>query len=97
MRIGLGRIGGAGGRPISVLGLYRPPVLKYAVAVVSAPDDHLAAGPHRRVIVSRSGRTGGGRGCPTVGAGIVAPAGVRSGCGRHPPQTIISLPVHTAV
>ena len=66
-------------------------------AVASAPDDHFAAGPHCRVTVSASGRVGGAGGCPTVRAGIVPPAGVRKSCRHHPPQTIISLPVHTAV
>ena len=43
----------------------------------SAPDDHFTAGPHRRVNVSASGRVGGARGCPTIRAGIVSPAGVQ--------------------
>ena len=44
---------------------------------------------------SGSGRVGGARGSPTIRAGIVSPAGVqRLAC---PPQTIISLPVQTAV
>src|SRR5207302_1887927 len=34
-------------------------------------------GPHCRVIVSGRGRAGGARRCPTVGAGIVSPAGVQ--------------------
>ena len=33
---------------LSVLGLYLPPVLK-SWSVISAPDDHFTAGPHRRV------------------------------------------------
>ena len=44
---------------------------------MSAPDDHFTAGPHCRVNVSGSGRVGGAGGCPTVGAGIVSPAGVQ--------------------
>ena len=63
----------------------------------SAPDDHFAAGPHCRVKVSGSGRAGGAGRCPTVGAGIVSPAGVENAAAVGPPQTIISLPVHTAV
>src|SRR5207253_5813454 len=43
----------------------------------AAPDDHFAAGPHCRMLVSGIGRVGGGGGCPTVGAGIISPAGVQ--------------------
>ena len=77
---------------LSVMGLYLPPVL----AAAGTPDDHFTAGPHRRVIVSGTGRVGRAGGCPAIRAGIVSPAGVQS-VGYSPPQTIISLPVHTAV
>ena len=43
------------------------------------------------------GRVGGAGGCPTVRAGIVSPAGVQTWHSIRPPQTIISLPVQTAV
>ena len=58
-----------------------PPVFKYDSITYryAAPDDHLAAGPHCRVRVSAIGRVGGAGGCPTVGAGIVSPAGVQNG------------------
>src|SRR5207247_2624178 len=46
--------------------------------VIAAPDDHFAVGPHCRVFVSASGRAGGAGSCPTVGAGIVSPAGVQN-------------------
>ena len=84
---------------VSVLGLYLPPVLRGGKAKISAPDNHFSAGPDRRVIVSGSGRVGGAGGGPTVSAGIVSAACVQTEPGplRHPPQTIISLPVHTAV
>ena len=59
-------------------GLYLPPVFKSVAAVISTPDDHFAAGPHCRVSSSASGRVGGAGGCPTVGAGIVSPAGVQN-------------------
>ena len=65
--------------------------------MISAPDDHFTAGPHCRVNVSASGRVGRAGGCPTIRAGIVSPAGVQSSRCDHPPQTIISLPVQTAV
>ena len=81
---------------LSVLGLYLPPVLKYVPPSASAPDDHFTAGPDCGVTVSGSGRVGGAGGCPTIRAGIVSPAGVHV-VGSLPPQTIISLPVQTAV
>ena len=81
---------------LSVLGLYLPPVFK-AGAVRSAPDDHFSAGPDRRVTRSGSGRVAGAGGCPTVAAGIISPAAVQIAASPYPPQTIISLSVHTAV
>ena len=82
---------------LSVLGLYLPPVFRKATAIKSAPDDHFTARPHCRVKVSASGCVGRGRGRPTIRAGIVSPAGVQIADSSTPPQTIISLPVHTAV
>ena len=84
---------------LSVLGLYLPPVFKtVAVVILPAPDDHFAAGPHRGVTASSGGRVGGAGGCPTISAGIVSAAGVKNvAAAIAPPQTIISLPVHTAV
>src|SRR5262249_34829567 len=52
-------------------------VVKNADVVGSAPDDHLTASPHCRVIVSGFGRGGGAGGCPTIYAGIVSSAGVQ--------------------
>ena len=57
-----------------------PPVLSLVGA--PTPDDHFAAGPDCRVIVSADGRVGGAGGRPTVGAGIVSPAGVQDSCRR---------------
>ena len=83
---------------LSVLGLYLPPVFKKLERIKAAPDDHFAAGPHCRVKLSSVGRVGGAGGCPTIGAGIVSAAGVQIvAMPASPPQTIISLPVHTAV
>jgi hypothetical protein len=70
----------------------------------AAPDDHLGAGPNRRVGRARRGHVGArGGGLPRVAGGIVAtavlewtstpPPGVKS----SPPQTIIREPVQTAV
>ena len=61
---------------LSVPGLYLPPVFK-ELPSISAPDDHFTVGPYCRVIASGSGRVGGAGGCPTIGAGIVSPAGVQ--------------------
>jgi hypothetical protein len=65
---------------------------------IAAPDDHFDTGPDCRVIVATRGGVGGANGCPTVGARIVSAPGVKKVLLRSPPpQTIISLPVHTAV
>ena len=45
--------------------------------VVSAPGDHFAAGPYRSVILSGIGGIRGTSRYPTVGVGIVSPAGVK--------------------
>ena len=95
---GSGRVGGAGGCPTIRVGLYLPPVFR-KLPLISAPHNHFAAGPHCRVTVSCIGRVGGAGGCPTIGARIVS-ARRCSKCRcvmLCPPQTIISLPVHTAV
>ena len=81
---------------LSVLGLYRRRCSNSA-AVESAPDNHFIAGPHCRVIISgirRTVRTGRN---PTVGAGMYLPPVFEMLLTPYPPQTIISLPVHTAV
>ena len=79
-----------------VPGLYLPPVLKI-LGHQSTPDDHFTAGPHRRVPESSGRRVSGAGGCPTVRAGIVSPASIQGIAVIPPPQTIISLPVQTAV
>ena len=79
---------------LSVPGLYLPPVLAIGVA---APDDHFTAGPHCRVKVSAGGRAGGAGGGPTICDGVVSAHRCLKRCRRSPPQTIISLPVQTAV
>ena len=62
---------------LSVPGLYFPPVFKNPAVRFSAPDDHFAAGPDCRMKSRAAGAFGAG-GCPTIGAGIVSPAGVKS-------------------
>ena len=92
-----GRVGGAGGCPTIRAGIVSPAGVQKIVAIISAPDDHFTAGPDCRVSSSASGRVGGAGGRPTIGAGIVSAAGVQRAVPSYPPQTIISLPVHTAV
>ena len=84
---------------LSVLGLYLPPLFKLMTATKSAPDDHFTACPHRGVQGSGLGRVGRAGGYPIIADRIVSAASVEDG-GHDaicPPQTIISLPVHTAV
>ncbi len=73
----LGRIGGTGDGPAIGAGIVSPACIHIAAAVISAPDDHLTAGPHCRVIVSAIGRIGRAGGCPAISAGIVPPASVQ--------------------
>ena len=78
------------------MGLYLPPVSNPR-KVVSAPHDHFAASPDCRVTV-RGDRAR----CSMLVAvqlsvlGLYFPP-VFKGLPSDPPQTIISLPVHTAV
>ena len=82
---------------LSVLGSYLPPVLTPTMrALYSTPDDHFAAGPDRRVIARASGALVVLVAVQLSVLGLYLPAGVRTRL-VPPPQTIISLPVHTAV
>ena len=84
---------------LSVAGIVAPAGVQSELCQVdSAPDDHLAAGPHRRVIVARAA------GAPVVltGVQLSVPDCSARRCSNSrmlpdPPQTIISLPVQTAV
>jgi hypothetical protein len=49
-----------------------PAGVQIAAAATPSPDDHLAAGPHCRVIDSTLGRASGASSCPRVGVGIVS-------------------------
>ena len=75
-----GCVGDAGLRPGIGAGIVSPAAVhKIAkIAVRSAPDDHLVAGPHCRVMLSGSGRVGGVRDCPCICAGIVSSARVHN-------------------
>src|SRR5207248_4524779 len=75
-----GRVGGAGGCPTVGAGIVASAGVQWVgteVIDASAPDDHFATGPHCRVIPSGSGRVSGAGSCPTIGAGIISPAGVK--------------------
>src|SRR5437588_716080 len=76
IRSASGRVGEAGWGP-RVVGAERrrlravsPAGIQIATVANSAPDDHLASGPHCGVEFSASGRAGAAGGCPTVGGGI---------------------------
>ena len=75
-----------------------PPVFKNAAVEVSAPDDHFAAGPHRGVVEYRaSGALVVLVAVQLSVLGLYLPPVLNTGAISTPPQTIISLPVHTAV
>src|SRR5881398_2748467 len=58
-------------------GIVSPAGIKIVGAAgISAPDDHFAASPDRRVVVSSIRRVGGAGGHPAIRARIVFPAGV---------------------
>ena len=93
-----GRIGQAGGCPTIRAGIVSPARVQNEDAINSAPDDHFTARPHRSMQGSGICRVGRAGRCPTVGAGIVSPPVLtKPPLLSVPPQTIISLPVHTAV
>ena len=72
--------------------------IKGAEIIKSAPDDHFTASPDRRVIRSASGALVGVVAVQLSRARIVSAAGVVNRFSTLlPPQTIMSLPVHTAV
>jgi hypothetical protein len=93
---GSGRAGGAGSCPTVSAGIVSPAGVQIA-AIISAPDDHFAAGPHCRVLVSGSGRAGGAGSCPTVGAGIVSPAGVQIAAIKSAPNDHFAAGPHCRV
>ena len=83
---------------LSVLGLYLPPVFKKLLPVSSTPDDHFTAGPHCRVSVSGIGRIVVLVAVQLSVPGLYLPPVFKvAAVINAPPQTIISLPVHTAV
>jgi hypothetical protein len=97
------RVGEAGWSP-PVVGARRrrlravsPAGVQRDSTVLSAPDDHLAAGPHCRVSVSGIGRVGGAGGCPTVGAGGVSPTRVKIAAIKAAPDNHFAAGPHCRV
>ena len=79
---GLRRVSSASGCPTIRAGTISAAGVHIAALIAiccPTPDDHLTAGPHRRVLESPLGRVGGAGGSPTVCAGIVPPARVEPG------------------
>jgi hypothetical protein len=73
-----GSVGGAGGCPTVRASIVSAAGVKIdgRAAKNSTPNNHLAAGPHRGVIVSRRGRVGDAGGHPAIRARVVSAAGV---------------------
>ena len=70
--------------------------------IAAAPNNHFAASPDCYVRISRARCVCGAGGCPTICSRIVYAAGIQIvgrplGRTSNPPQTIIALPVQTAV
>jgi len=93
---GRGRVGRVGSCPGICHRIVSSTGVKSA-AHRSAPNDHFAAGPDRRVKISGTRRVRSGSGRPNVSVGIISPAGVQPRGDAVSPQTIISMPVQTAV
>src|SRR5438876_342460 len=80
----MGCVGGTGGRPTVHASIVSPAGVEIdpGTAEIPAPHDHFAAGPHRRVRVSRGGRIVGVGGYPMViprvisAAAVVLPVGI---------------------
>ena len=72
---GSGRVSHDGCCPTIGNRIVSPTGVQIAAKVTSAPNDHFAAGPDRRMAEPGSGSVGDVRGCPSVRAGIVSAAG----------------------
>src|SRR4029079_16176587 len=76
----IGRIDEVGGGPAISAGIVSSAGIRPVgsdIIKISAPDDHLSAGPNCRVPLSPMGRIDGAGGCPPVGAGNISPAGIQ--------------------
>ena len=73
-------------------------MFKIGGAITSAPDDHFTAGPDCCVTTRAAGALVVLVAVQLSVLGLYLPPVFKAELlGRHPPQTIISLPVHTAV
>ena len=89
--------GSAGWGPSVAVGVISTASVKNRADVGSTPDNHFAARPDCGVNEAGSWGVGDTGSYPTVQAGIVPSACVQDGGVVVPPQTIILLPVQTAV
>ena len=96
---GSGRVdGGAGGCPTVRSGIVSPAGVQKCRCRIPAPDDHFAAGPDCRVTDRAAGALVVLVAVQLSVPGLYLPPVFRSaGVASIPPQTIISLPVQTAV
>ena len=92
----VGRISGADSRPTIRRGLYFPPVFTPSAAY-SAPDDHFTAGPYGCVEYRAVGALVVLVAVQLFVMGLYLPPVFNGLSLSDPPQTIIWLPVHTAV
>src|SRR5205823_2162189 len=95
------RVGGAGacptvgGRIVRAAGVE---ILTATVIRVAAPDDHFTAAPYCRVIFSAVGRADDVGGCPSISAGIIFAAGVKSAAAiRSAPHDHFTAAPHCCV
>ena len=73
------RVSRAGGCPTIRAGIVSATAVQNngTIEAIATPNDHFTASPHCRVLLPCGGRIGQVRGCPTICAGIVSPAGAR--------------------
>src|SRR5215510_14797143 len=92
-----GRVCRAGACPIVRPKMVSAASVEFLQSLIPAPHNHLTAGPDCGVEESGSGRVCRAGACPTVRVRIVSSAGVQVIRAITSTQTIISLPVKTAV
>jgi len=62
---------------VGIVSSTRVEVISKVVARLPSPDNHLAAGPHRRVIASAIWHVGDGSRCPAIGGRVVPSASIQ--------------------
>ena len=92
-----GRVDGAGRCPTVRAGIVSPASVERRIAVISAPNDHFTAGPDCRVTARAVGALVVLVAIQLSVLGLYLPPVFNMRVTVHPPQTIISLPVQTAV